>query len=231
MKTAKALFISSLLALMLAFTACGDASAPAAETTLTVSTYFYDEQINFAAKRFQETHEGVTVEVIPFIDIDGQWREPEEYSQMINAAIMSGGGEDIIDVSQVTWEKLADKNKLVDLNQYLKLNPEELRMNILDAFLYNGKRFAVPLSFHFEAYRFNQAYRDDSSPEDLNLLKLTALATGHGGSKLIESGGGFNESILAEIIPHVQILFSPDCNGIINWTCPIFVVSQHLQNH
>jgi multiple sugar transport system substrate-binding protein len=217
-KTLRRALIAPMLVCALAFAGCGGANpaesndaavsaeADATDTqgtsddALTVATFRDDAFISFAAERFEETRGGVKVNVVTYMTESNLSYEnaAEDYSQSVNTAIMSGGGEDIIDVSRLTWEKLADRQMLLDLNNYVTLNPDEIRMNILDAYLYNGKRYTVPLSFVFESYSFNEKY--DELAKDSTLNDLLTLSRRHEGVELMTSGGGFDAAVLAELM-------------------------------
>jgi multiple sugar transport system substrate-binding protein len=73
-------------------------------------------------------------------------------------------------------------------------------MNILDAFLYNGKRYTVPLSFTFESYRLNEKFMEDESLDNLSLEKLVALSEKYPGTGLMVSGGGMDGAMLAGLM-------------------------------
>lgn len=103
--------------------------------------------IALAAQRYQEKT-GVKVNV-EFIE------ESDKYVQITTAELLNQGGPDIVDASALNLYKTAEQGLLGDLNEYIgdKLSSSEYYLSMLDAYLYNSKRYTVPLNFNFYAYK------------------------------------------------------------------------------
>ncbi|MCL2060643.1 MAG: ABC transporter substrate-binding protein [Oscillospiraceae bacterium] len=157
---------------------------------------FYDSQfLHAAARKYEETYEGAKVNITIY---EGEDKDTFKYSQVINTALMSGLGEDIIDVSRVPWWKLADKNKLLGLDGKINIAPEAYYKNIMDAYIYKGNRYVVPLCFSFEAFSFNGAYADEEPTRHITIETLLKLADKYPGTPLFnDSGFGMGRMTLA----------------------------------
>jgi multiple sugar transport system substrate-binding protein len=154
---------------------------------LTIAAFNDSEFLVQAARKYEEAHEGVTIVINAYA---GEEKDVSKYSQIINTALMSGKGEDIIDVSSITWTKLADKNKLLDLNDLVELDSAQYYQNVLDAFIYKEKRYAIPLCFMFEMFRFDDAFKDKEVSADFTIDDLLALAGKYPEVALFNGGGG-----------------------------------------
>jgi multiple sugar transport system substrate-binding protein len=165
---------------------------------LTIATLRENEFLKSAAAKYEETHEGAKINIITYWEGGDENMDVSKYSQIINTSLMSGRGEDIIDVSSLTWTKLADTNKLLDLNGLLNLDPETYYMSVMDAFLYNNKRYTIPLCFSFEALKFYDDYADKETPADLTIDDLIELAGVYPEAHLFDgSGFGMDQTSLA----------------------------------
>lgn len=184
------LFLIALLPL----SGCGTKQAEK-EGTLTVAAFMDSEYLRAAAKKYEETHEGVTINITAYA---GEEKNLSKYSQIINTALMSGKGEDIIDVSSITWTKLADKNKLLDLGSLINLDSSQYYQNVLDAFAYKGKRYTVPMCFMFEALQFDDTVADNQPLTRFTMDELLALSNKCPEAVLFNGGGmGMSASNLA----------------------------------
>ncbi|MDR1664540.1 MAG: extracellular solute-binding protein [Clostridiales bacterium] len=181
------LLTAAVCAVWTPFGGAAYANENAAGKTLTISVFVENEVLNAAARKFEESHAGVNVDIVPLFkdssEINGMAYENDvqRYSQQVNTALISGGGEDIISVGEITWSKLADRGKLADLNEYLTFPEGAYYQNVLDAFLYKGKRYTVPLCFSFDvAIRDADFDRNNfigaEPPTDLSMDELFALA-------------------------------------------------------
>jgi ABC-type glycerol-3-phosphate transport system substrate-binding protein len=154
----------------------------------------YNTYLDTAIERYKAVNPDVHIELAGY-----PWDEAA-FSQSINTAIMSGGGDDIIDVSMLTWQKLADKGKLVDLNEYLAFSDEEFYQNILDAYLYKGKRYTLPVSFSFNAFGFMDKYQGVEPAGTLTPDALFTLAEEYPDAKLFNNYEGLNGPLLANLL-------------------------------
>jgi len=205
----KKIIMLVLITALLPLTGCGATTAnpsgeltvgletenPSASGELTIAAFIPNEFLLSAARKYEEANEGVTVNITFYA---GEERDVSKYSQIINTALMSGRGEDIIDVSSLTWTKLADKDRLVDLNNLLSFDSEAYYMNILDAFLYRDMRYTIPLSFMFEAFEFYDDFTGIKPQSDFTVNDLLALAGRHPGTPLFDgSGFGMGQTTFA----------------------------------
>jgi len=143
-------------------------------TIATLSFMGTDPFLENAAQRFEALNENVTVN----ISLYDNW---QTYAQIINTALMSGGGEDIIGISTLQWQRLADAGRLLDLNNKLVFAPGEFYQNVLDTFLYNGGRYVVPLAFSMGAFHATEALAPELKPQVLTLENLVAVSNAHQG--------------------------------------------------
>lgn len=75
----------------------------------------------------------------------------EKYRNAINTDLMSGKGADIVSVSELDYEKYADKGVLADLGALMEKDPEfdpaNLFGNVMDAANGGGKKVVAPIWF------------------------------------------------------------------------------------
>jgi len=147
--------------------------------------------IETAAERFEAMYDGQYTINITIYD------DRASYAQIINTALMSGMGEDIIHASNIPWERLADTNNLADLNSILNFAPGEFYQTILDAFLYNGRRHVIPLSFHMETFSTADAAPLNIYPNRFALNDLINLANTYPDAHLIIGPAGTSEVNIA----------------------------------
>ncbi len=126
----------------------------ALQKDLNISICFDSQFLQLAVKKYQKAHQDVSIHLNP-LATDG---DRDQYAQVINTSIMSGKADDIIDVSPLSFWKLADKNMLVDLDEFLgkDLASENYFTDVLDAYRYKGKQYTLPLSFVIEAYQMDE---------------------------------------------------------------------------
>ncbi|MCL2163348.1 MAG: extracellular solute-binding protein [Oscillospiraceae bacterium] len=143
---------------------------------LTVATYSDSAILSYAARLFEERHDGVTVAVITYREVNNE-NTASNYVQKISAEIMSGRGADIINVNGLTWSKFADRGYLNNLSAEIELSPDNYYTNVLDAYLYNGERYVVPLCFTIEeGFMFGETINDNEQPGDLTIERLADIA-------------------------------------------------------
>jgi multiple sugar transport system substrate-binding protein len=168
---------------------------------LTIAAFHDNSFLEFAARRYEELHEGVAVTVNFYA---GEERDVAKYSQIINTALMSDRAEDIIDVSTLDWVRLADNNRILDLNGKIDFAPEIHYQSVLDAYLYEGGRYAIPLCFYFTVFRFDEAFAYNEIPKNLTLEGLMPLATRYPDNPLFISGSGLDALSLAEMMFNID---------------------------
>jgi len=162
---------------------------------LSIAAFMDSEFLRSAAKKYEDAHDGVTINITFYA---GEERDVPKYSQIVNTALMSGKGEDIIDVSTITWTKLAEKEKLLDLNGLVILDSTQYYQNVLDAFIYKDKRYAIPLCFTFETFLFDSAFTEKEPSADFTIDGLLTLAKKYPDNRLFNGGGaGMGQTTLA----------------------------------
>ena len=143
--------------------------------------------LEHAAQRFMELNDGVTVNIVAY---DNR----ETYAQIINTALISGGGEDIINLRNLQWQRLADTQRLVDMSGKLTLSPGEFYTDALDAFLYNGRRYAVPMAFAIPAFQATELLAPALRPANLTLENLVAVSNAHPDTLLFWTATGLGSN-------------------------------------
>ena len=187
-------FFAALLVLALALTGlsgCGGEGSEGGSNELTIAVLREDGFLTSAARKFEEMHDGRYIVTIVVYD------DFTTYSQMISAALMGGRGEDIISASHLTWQRLADTNRLVDLNGKINLEPGKYYQSVMDAFLHNGGRYVIPLNFTMDAISFNDMVTTNINPNRFSLEDLLDLADRYPEIPLMASPMGMNGTILA----------------------------------
>ena len=189
--------ITLVLICTVAFSGCGSSETPTgnsgtnASNELTIATLFDDSFLEEAVRRFEYMYDGrYTVTINRVGDFTS-------YTQIINTALMSGLGEDIISASHLAWQRLADAGKLVDLNSIIDLPQGEFYQNILDAYLYSGGRYVIPLSFNINAFRLGDDVITEINPNRFTLEDVIALAHIYTDLDLIHSPMGMCTTTLA----------------------------------
>ena len=183
-----------LLTVLMALPAC-TAAPDTAGAELTIAAFNDSRFLELAARRYEELHEGVKISINAYA---GEEKDVSKYSQIINTALMSGRGEDIIDVKALSWWKLADKNKLLDLNSEIDITAETYYKSVMDAYIYKEKRYAIPLYFSFEAFGWGDTLADKELPRHITIDSLLALADKYPGTPLFnDSGFGMGQITLA----------------------------------
>ena len=155
-----------------------------ASTELTVATPMNDAFLIEAAQRFEAKYDGRYTVTIVVYD------EPMRYSQMLSTAILGGRGEDVITASWLAWQRLADTGRLLDLNGMVDFPAGVFYQNIMDAYIYNGGRYVVPMMFSVDnVFAFNGTATADTSSR-FSLDDVVAIAEGNPGIPLIVSPMG-----------------------------------------
>ena len=184
-----------LIPIILIITGCnGNQAQPSGSNELTIATFFESRFLEFAARKFEELNEGVTVTINVYANEEF---DIARYSQIINTSLMSGRGEDIIDVSFLNWVNLANRGRLLDLNGKIEFLPGEYYQTVLDAYIFHGGRYAIPLCFYLNALSFNEGFSHYENLESITLHDLIKLAGENPENQLISSGGGMSAPMLA----------------------------------
>lgn len=175
---------------------------------LSIAVYQKDEYLDWAAQQYQQSHKDVKININTYIgENEATQKNQDQYMQVLNTAFVSGKGDDIFDVEPISYFKLADKNMLADLEEYLKdqLNEQDYYMSILDAYLLQGKRYTLPLSFVMESYsidpKVSASLQVKSEVPYLNLQTLLNFSESVPNDKTVmlfdDSGSGMDDVSLA----------------------------------
>ncbi|MFD0681951.1 MULTISPECIES: ABC transporter substrate-binding protein [unclassified Paenibacillus] len=100
-------------------------------------------------KKFEEKY--------PDIDLQIQISEDyEKYKKTTNAALLSGKGPDIFEISSLPIDDYVSKKLLLNMDESMgqdkTLNKSDLQMNILDVMKLNGGMYAMPIGFSLRAF-------------------------------------------------------------------------------
>ncbi|MCL2356020.1 MAG: ABC transporter substrate-binding protein [Defluviitaleaceae bacterium] len=176
-----------------ALSGCGGSSETQTsnELTIAVGDMFADGFFEEAARRFEEKHDGRYT--VTFVTVG----DARSYSQIMNTALMSGRGEDIIFASRLTWQRLADAGRLVDMNNKIDFPPGEFYQSILDAYLYNGGRYVVPLIFNIETFRLNSDVAFETNPNRFTIEDVITLAHAYPHLEIFHSPMGMSATTFA----------------------------------
>jgi len=194
--------------LLVAFSGCGTQSAEAldydtnASNTLTIAALHVDGFLEVAARRFEEIHDGqYTVNIIPTGDFTS-------YTQIVNTALMSGGGEDIIMASNLAWQRLADVGRLVDLNSKMDFPQGKYYQGVMDAFIYNGGRYVIPFGFSLGAWAFTDLVPYSERPNQLTLSNLMALAEANPDDLIFGTASGLGSTPASIALMYFNLNFA-----------------------
>ena len=115
--------------------------------------YSLNEVWESAAKEFELINPNVRIKVIDYKEKYAN--NHEKYILSLNTELMSGMGPDMLDSGEVPFITYGAKGFLVDLGDYIKNDPgfsdASFFMNVIESFRHNGKLYAMPLTFLFQA--------------------------------------------------------------------------------
>ncbi|MCR8630235.1 ABC transporter substrate-binding protein [Paenibacillus radicis (ex Xue et al. 2023)] len=109
------------------------------------------------SSEFFRTVEKKFEEKYPDIDLQIQISEDyEKYKKTTNAALLSGKGPDIFEISSLPIDDYVSKKLLLNMDESMgqdkTLNKSDLQMNILDVMKLNGGMYAMPIGFSLRAF-------------------------------------------------------------------------------
>lgn len=132
------------------------AARPRPQEVLTVGIAGEDPAtMEKAARLYQKEHPHIEVEIKDYTSgLAGHGKDGgEDYVKRLNTEILRGKGPDIISIQGLPYQKYIDKQVLVDLNELIKQDQSfkrhEYFTNILEACEFQGKLYALPVSFLF----------------------------------------------------------------------------------
>ncbi len=101
---------------------------------LTVTAYSDSETgfLKLAARKYEQSHPGTTI-IIHEVGAQNGYSK-SKYRDIVLTELMGGVSDDIVDVSPLSWVKLADSGKLLDLRQEIPLDSENYYLNVLKVF-------------------------------------------------------------------------------------------------
>lgn len=148
---------------------------------LTISTYF-DEYMQRRAEAFMALYPDVEIELI--WPADAEEETLEMYGRRIAVELMSGTATDLVDLSHLSAYKYAKSGLLVDLNEWMKQDPqfdrEEYYYNIFEAMEVDGGLYAIPFAFNYDVLYVNKPMSAEmgiqlSSNEGLHYLRMLEI--------------------------------------------------------
>lgn len=115
------------------------------------------EMIRAALKLYQQKYPDVEAELIEPLEISGSVRTSgpiQEVYQQLSAQLMAGEGPDVMLVNDLYMdvEKLARQGVFADMEPFFQADHfdwEPYNQGVMDAGVWNGKRFVIPLAYNF----------------------------------------------------------------------------------
>lgn len=131
-----------------------DASKVAAKEIITFATlYDGNQSLEQAVVRFNKASDKYKITFKTYIDNNAEWTETT-YSDaiaLLNADLTSSNAPDLIDLSSVDLNNLANKGVLEDLAPYLEastvISREDFVENVINAYTINDKLVTIPRQF------------------------------------------------------------------------------------
>ncbi|MGO4695897.1 ABC transporter substrate-binding protein [Paenibacillus sp. 2TAB26] len=153
----KILFI---MVLMLVMTACSSGGGEELESANKPGSSEGKTVVTLAARQpsiFLQTAEKKFEDKYPDIDIQIQVTEEyEKYTKTTNAALLSGKGPDIFDISSLPIEDYVSKKLILNMDELMEkdktINKSDLQMNILDQLKSNDGMYTMPFGFSLRAF-------------------------------------------------------------------------------
>ncbi|MBA2936694.1 extracellular solute-binding protein [Paenibacillus sp. CGMCC 1.16610] len=126
-----------------------------------------------AANPYYQTVEKKFEEKYPDIDLQIQFtNEYEKYQKTTNAALLSGKGPDIFEISSLPIGDYLDKKLLLNMNDNMQqdqtVNKSDLQTNVLDALKLNGGLYMIPSGFFLRAFVGDGDILDKMKVDDKN---------------------------------------------------------------
>lgn len=146
--------------LMTLMTACASGSANESTSTKTPANNEGKTVVTLALQQkspYLQTAEKKFEAKYPDIDLQIQLTEDyEKYQKSTNAALLSGNGPDIFEVSNLPLEAYVSKTLLLNMDELIAddatLNKSDLQTNVLDVLKLNGGMYAIPSGFSLRAF-------------------------------------------------------------------------------
>jgi multiple sugar transport system substrate-binding protein len=121
---------------------------------LTLSLFYDNKEVwESTAKEFEIINPNVRIKVIDYREKYGN--SYEKYITTLNTELMSGMGPDMLLSGEAPFYTYGEKGFLTDLSDYMKNDPDfsdvSFYMNVIESLKYNGRLYAMPLTFKFQA--------------------------------------------------------------------------------
>ncbi len=167
----KQVFMGMMCLLLAALTGCGDGNGENGnsgskekpttkdgKTIVTLSTTYANPYFEAVEKKFEQKYPEIDLQIQAFDSSESGAAEAdiEKYLKTTNAAILSGKGADIIELSMLPVNNYVEKNLIANMYDTLEadqtVNKNDLNMNILDGMKQNGGLYAIPSSYFVGAF-------------------------------------------------------------------------------
>lgn len=133
------------------------------EGTISISTYWCQQNLQDAAKAFEKKYPGTHVEINSFIqDFDemNEGKTTEQYIKNLNTTMMSGQAEDLIVLEDIPIYKYIQSGYLTDLTPMITgengLDNEAYYMKAIDTLKYEDAYYGIPMGFDIPFAAINE---------------------------------------------------------------------------
>ncbi|HEX7715498.1 MAG TPA: extracellular solute-binding protein, partial [Bacillota bacterium] len=135
------------------------------QKVITISTLMPDRFLETAISAYQSKHPGIKIELKSFVNGNIITKvEMEQFVKSVSAELMAGKGPDILSLGSSPFQKLADRNVLVDLGALMakdkSFDRNKYYSNILDACKYKDGLSVLPVFIQFDALELNPEILD-----------------------------------------------------------------------
>ncbi len=130
------------------------ASSVAQKQVLTLAVMWLDYEMQEQVVKFNRSSPDTRIEILDY----SEYNTPDDYSAgqtKLNTEIMAGNLPDILNLSGISWNKLAARGFLTDLKPYLDADPElngQIFDNVLRALETEGKLYRTAANFSVQSY-------------------------------------------------------------------------------
>ena len=132
------------------------ASEVVQKEVITLGCFYPNQELMSVAIKFNKQSDKYRITFRNYFDNSNGWSQ-ELYNDAITNmqnAVISGASPDLIELSQLNAEQLANKGALEDLKAYMdkssKLNVSDYFSNLVDCYTYNNALVAIPRRFYVQ---------------------------------------------------------------------------------
>ncbi len=132
------------------------ASEVVQKQVITLGCFYPEQELLSVAIKFNKQSDKYRITFRNYFDNSNGWSQ-ELYNDAITNmqnAVISGASPDLIELSQLNAEQLANKGALEDLKAYMdkssKLNVSDYFSNLVDCYTYNNALVAIPRRFYVQ---------------------------------------------------------------------------------